>query len=233
MGLSDEQRKLLLDEARRIREQFERMQGTDERSLNIKTWLKTRYEEIDALLASNVGGTVQSSAIGNEPVYGNPQDCGEDIAGPVLGIRDEKQSVPPPVPQRSERRPVRVTRATKVGIWVGLGCLVILCAFLMNPKALGEFFPILILIGLLIAIVTRSLRSKEKGTSNHIHCPNCSYEGPAKREFSTGQLLMMILLLFVCFPILIVFALFAIGQQSCPICRWQHPVPLNQWRKTH
>lgn len=73
-----------------------------------------------------------------------------------------------------------------------------------------------------------------------IHCPNCHFEGAAKED-SKGclQLSIIICLFFVSFffwPLfLVTFALFFVFLFSgkkwiCPTCKWQHPIPLTQFR---
>jgi hypothetical protein len=73
-----------------------------------------------------------------------------------------------------------------------------------------------------------------------IHCPNYHFEGAAQDDTKGCLQLAIVIVLFAvsCFfwPLFLVtvavFFMFAGGGKKwvCPACKWQHPVPLRQYR---
>jgi hypothetical protein len=72
------------------------------------------------------------------------------------------------------------------------------------------------------------------------HCPNCHFEGAAKEDTKGCLQLAIVIVLFavscVFWPLffltIAVFLVFVFGGKKwvCPTCKWQHPIPLGQYR---
>ena len=79
--------------------------------------------------------------------------------------------------------------------------------------------------------------------AKQVHCPNCHHEGKAKIQGTGGaawvvSVLFGIIGLFFwpLIPIAIIvfiYAVFKPAKQICSKCKWEHPVPLDQWKQTN
>ena len=76
--------------------------------------------------------------------------------------------------------------------------------------------------------------------AKEIHCPNCHFEGNAKRISSYGGAMLFIILLivsiffwplFIATGILFIYLVFRPADQICPKCKFTTPIPLKQHKE--
>ena len=75
-----------------------------------------------------------------------------------------------------------------------------------------------------------------------IHCPNCDYDGKAEVLPSSYRELIGFLILFIAsfflWPLIFVIGILFFwimlkpAKQICPTCKFETPIPIEQWQKT-
>lgn len=74
-----------------------------------------------------------------------------------------------------------------------------------------------------------------------IHCPNCQYEGASEIK-GTGMALglaaavLIVISFYMIWQLgllgmfMLLVAIFKPAAHICPSCKWEHPVPLQEWQ---